>query len=128
MPIIENPTQELLERALAFRDARHTLIASNIANSNTPGFSAFDAVLREQLDGSRPLQLQQTSPQHLGGDELDRAGAEMVRSRTPARLDGNNVSLDEELVKLLENRTMYQAGFELLDRWASLTAVARDVR
>ena len=52
----------------------------------------------------------------------------LVRSSNPARLDGNNVSVDQELGKLLENRTMYEVGMELMDRWGSLKKIAREVR
>lgn len=111
MPLIEDPTSKLIEQVLVFRNLRHDVIASNIANANTPGYKAFDLVLQEQMDETMPL---------------DRS--RLVRSREPARLDGNNVSVDQELQKLLENRTMYEVGMELMDRWGSLKKIAREVR
>ena len=111
MPMIPDPTSKLIEQVLGFRNLRHDVIASNIANANTPGYKAFDLVLQKQMDETTPL---------------DRS--RLVRSREPARLDGNNVSLDQELRKLLENRTMYEVGMELMDRWGSLKKIAREVR
>lgn len=129
MPLIPDPTAHALERALAFRDQRHGAIASNIANSNTPGYRAFDLVLRTQIEGGKVLAPRRTDPRHLSaGGSLDSVGVEIERSRDPARLDGNNVVLEGELMKLLENRTLYLAGMELMDRWKNLGAIARTTR
>ena len=111
MPLIEDPTSKLIEQVLGFRNLRHDVIASNIANANTPGYKAFDLVLEEKMHGTQPV---------------DRT--RLVRSSNPAGLDGNNVSMDQEIGKLLENRTMYEVGMELMDRWGSLKKVAREVR
>jgi flagellar basal-body rod protein FlgB len=128
MALIDNPTTALLERALAFRELRHQLITSNIANASTPGYRAFDAVLRDAIEDA-PLAPRQTQPGHQSASaDLDRVGAELERSDAPARLDGNNVSLDSELLRLLENRTTYQAAFELLDRLKGQERLAREVR
>ena len=129
MPLINDPLGKLLGQVLAFRNLRHDTIASNIANANTPGYKAFDIVLREQVDGMKPLEAAQSHPRHMSLDAAEASqGARIVRSRAPARLDGNNVSLDHELAKMMENRVMYQVGMELLDRWGNLKPVARDVR
>ncbi len=111
MPMIPDPTSKLIEQVLGFRNLRHDVIASNIANANTPGYKAFDLVLQEQIDKMTPL---------------DRS--RLVRSREPARLDGNNVVVDQELQKLLENRTMYDVVMELMDRWGSLKKIAREMQ
>ena len=129
MPLIADPLGTLLKQVLAFRNLRHDTIASNIANANTPGYKAFDVVLREQVNGMKPLEPTKSHSRHMSMDAADGSqGVRVVRSREPARLDGNNVSLDQELAKLMENRAMYQVGMELLDRWGNLKPVARDVR
>lgn len=129
MGLIENPTYSLLERALAYRNTRQGVIASNIANANTPGYRAFDAVLAEHLNSQKPVEMRRTQPGHLSPDaELAQSGAELVRSKAAPRLDGNNVSLDGEMLKLMENRLMHQVAFELLDKWGGLTPIAREVR
>jgi len=111
MPLIDNPTLKLLEHVLGFRDQRHDVIAANIANANTPGYKPFDLVLDNALAPA-------------GESAAHRA----VRVGGAARLDGNSVSLDNEFVKLTENRMMYQAALELYDRWAGLNGIAREIR
>ena len=129
MGLIENPTYSLLERVLAYRNTRQGVIASNIANLSTPGYRAFDAVLAEQLGTHKSIEMRRTQSGHMSPDaELERAGAELVRSKAAPRLDGNNVSLDDEMLKLMENRLMHQVAFELLDKWGGLTPIAREVR
>ena len=51
MGLIDNPLASVLEKVLAYHSRRHDVIASNIANANTPGYTAFDLVLRQRLDG-----------------------------------------------------------------------------
>ena len=129
MGLIPNATSRVLERALEFRNQRHDVIATNVANASTPGFRAFDLVLANTVSAQGPLLPRITDPRHLSQSGPAAAvGASPAISNAPARLDGNNVSIETELVKLLENRTVYQAAFELRDKLGGLTAAARDVR
>ncbi len=111
MGLIDNPTLKLLEHVLGYRDQRHDLISANIANANTPGYRPFDLVLDQQL--AQPGTLPAHQALNVGG---------------AARLDGNSVSLDDEFVKMTENRMMYQAALELYDRWSGLNGIAREIR
>ncbi len=129
MPLIENPTADLLKRITSYHNVRQGAIASNLANANTPGYRAFDLVLRESVDATSRLEPKRTDPRHLALDGmLDRIGADIERSGRPARLDGNNVSLEEESLKLTHNRLMYTTGMELLERWNTLSRIARELR
>jgi flagellar basal-body rod protein FlgB len=119
----------MLEQVLNYHNQRHDIIATNVANANTPGYSAFDVVLDHQAGGAKSLEMKQTHAGHLSADgTLEKAAGQLERSRDPARLDGNNVSLDKEFMKLTENRVMYQVAFELFDRWGDLSRVAREIR
>jgi flagellar basal-body rod protein FlgB len=129
MGLIANPTLSLIEHVMRFRNERHDVIASNIANSNTPGYRAFDLVLDGALDAGGSIGLSHSNPRHIadagvGGTSIGSA----LPTRDPARLDGNNVSLDNEFLKLTENRLMYQTAFELYENFGALTRVAREVR
>lgn len=129
MPVIANPLREAAERALSFEARREDVIAANVANASTPGYRAFDLVLADRLGDSAPLAPRATNALHLLQDDtLTASGGRLVRSDAPARLDGNNVSLDQEMLRMLENRMRYTAGLELLDRWTGLGAIAREVR
>ncbi len=87
-------------RALEFHSSRHSVIASNIANVDTPGFQAFELV---------------RDPDALAAMD---SGAQEHTEQTPTRLipegvvpsgsDGNNVSLEYELSKLGANQLQYE--------------------
>lgn len=129
MPLIENPLKQMLEQVLLYHNQRHDIIATNIANASTPGYSAFDVILDRQVSGASSIAMKQNHPAHLSPSAaLEEVGGQLERSRDAARLDGNNVSLDKEFMKLTENRVMYQVVFELFDRWGDLNRVAREIR
>jgi flagellar basal-body rod protein FlgB len=129
MPLIDNPTADLLKRVATYHNVRQGSIASNIANANTPGYRSFDVVLNDRLSSAARLEPHKTNPRHLAlDDQLDRIGADIERSRRPGRLDGNNVSIEDETLKLTHNRLMYSTGMELLERWNSLSRIAREIR
>jgi len=129
MPLIPNPTTGLIEHVLRYRNHRHDVLASNLANANTPGYRAFDLQLSIHGSGPEPITLRTSNPRHVQGSS---AGGPLpgisTVSRAPARLDGNNVDSDTEFLKLTENRLMYQTAFELYETFGGLTRLAREVR
>jgi flagellar basal-body rod protein FlgB len=129
MTAIPNPLTRLLEQVLLYQDERQRVISSNLANYNTPGYRAFELELQSSLDRQEMLALRASSAQHMAEDSrLAAMGARLVRSDDQPRLDGNNVSLEDEFVKLTDNRMRYQALFELMDRWTGLMPIAREIR
>jgi flagellar basal-body rod protein FlgB len=129
MNLIPNPLTRVLEQVLLYQDERQRVISSNVANYNTPGYRAFDLELARSLDRQEALAVRASDARHLSEDpRLDAIGARLVRSPAQPRLDGNNVSLEDEFVKLTDNRMRYQALFELMDRWTGLMPIAREIR
>ena len=128
MGLIDNPLSSVLEKVLAHHSLRHDVIASNIANANTPGYTAFDLALRSRLDEAAPLLVRTSDSRHMSSERLDESGSRLQKSRAPAGLDGNNVSLEQEFLKLSENGMLYQVTFELMDKWGGLNPIARDTR
>ena len=129
MGLIDNPLASVLEKVLAYHSTRHDVIASNVANANTPGYTAFDLVLRDHLQQGSAVEMRVSHPRHMGGSEtLQETGAQLIKSREPAGLDGNNVSIEQEFLKLSQNGMLYQVGFELMDKWGNLNPLARDTR
>ena len=118
------PTVMLLERLLDFRMERHALIASNIANAETPRYQAadieFEAALNSAMAFNGSALPIRTHPRHLsvGGQEL------MPVSPTPAQrkprpgmgYDLNSVDLDTEMTQLVQNSLLYNATAQLLSR------------
>lgn len=121
MDLLQSTTLAVLEKALEAGTLRQRVIANNVANINTPGFKrstvVFEEELRRSMAGDDRLPLARTHPAHLAGGGL--AGPLEVEPRvvretgTALRPDGNNVSLDEEMVDLAMNTFKYQAVSQL---------------
>jgi flagellar basal-body rod protein FlgB len=98
---------DLIDRKLDFTDARHRVIARNIANADTPGYIPTDVVepdFRRLVAGAsgEPVRLARTDPGHVGGVA---AAPRPHTETTPAELkpSGNAVSLEIEAGKLRSN-------------------------
>lgn len=111
---------DLMTSAMNYRAARQDMIASNIANADTPFYRPRDIRFEEALaqksasifaDPSQTLQMTRTSGAHLqGGDEsAQSAPTTFFRDGHMARNDGNSVDLDVESSEMAKNSTMYNA-------------------
>ena len=107
----------LLEKSLGLRVQRNALIASNVANQDTPGYRAQDLVFEKQLGralhSDRPGPLKTSDSRHFDGVErepLESVQGDQINSFNPdPKMDGNTVNLDKEMAKLAENQLMFQA-------------------
>ncbi|HEX9844662.1 MAG TPA: flagellar basal body rod protein FlgB [bacterium] len=107
----------LLSRSLDFRSRRNNVLASNIANLETPGYKSKDLVFENALGAAmranEPGPLNVTDPRHLDGRNilpLSEVKPEVIRTGNPVgNLDENSVDLEREMVKLGENQVVYQA-------------------
>jgi flagellar basal-body rod protein FlgB len=86
-----------LERYMDLLSARQKLVASNIANADTPGYRT------EDIDFQAEMQSALAGPPHAM--EVD--GLQMKN-------DGNNVSLDRESRLLAENALRFNVASNLL--------------
>lgn len=108
------------EHVLRFRAQRNEVLASNIANADTPGYKArdlaFSAALREAEGGA--LRLTGSSAMHLdNGAPANRLTTDALKYRVPMQpaLDGNTVETDVEQAAFAENALMYRATLAFLD-------------
>lgn len=103
---------KILEGLLHITKARHSLIASNIANVDTPHYRAkdvkFDMNLRDEV-----IALKVTNENHLSNTKPV-ITTELKEEANQPWLDKNNVELDMEVAKMTENAILYQAGINML--------------
>lgn len=103
---------EALERHVRFAAARHGVLASNLANVDTPGYRARDLRFDEALEAG-VLELRATAPGHLaaapGGEPFLPAPA----GGAPWG-DRNDVELDVETAKMTENALHFQAAVSMM--------------
>jgi flagellar basal-body rod protein FlgB len=105
-------TGSAISAALNGLAARQRVIANNVANLETPGYIAGKVSFEDSLRAAI-----------AGGD----AGATSVstgRSADPVNQNGNNVSLDSEVVSLTDTDLRYQLMVQAMNQKFSLLRAA----
>ncbi len=110
------------EQALQLRAQRHEVLASNIANADTPGYKARDIDFRSALQQSAQTsggQLRMTSTQagHMPVSAVSGGNAQtelMYRMPLQPSLDGNTVESHVEQAQFADNTMRYQATLQFL--------------
>ena len=99
------------EAALRVRSQRQELIASNIANADTPNYKAksmdFASALRDALGSGTGLT--KTAGGHLSANSGRISNSEKSAQSSPGR-DGNGVNLDRERAAFIDNALRYEAS------------------
>lgn len=101
------PSQfDLLSKLVDVTQLRHRVLAQNVANVNTPGFRRLDVQFADALN-ERML---------ADGKSATRScEPEVVEDQTSAaRLDGNNVEIDLEMMRLNKNTLLGNTYLQLL--------------
>ncbi|MFZ1545851.1 MAG: flagellar basal body rod protein FlgB [Candidatus Nitrotoga sp.] len=107
---------------LDLRSARQELIASNIANADTPNYKAKDIDFAKALQGAisgntAKLQMAGSAPQHLSGStgKTVMGAPVMFRNVVQPSADGNTVDMDVERAQFADNALRYQASVKFVD-------------
>jgi len=121
---------ELMHRALDFHLERHSVIASNVANVDTPGFRPQELLRADDASGASPRALATTDGAHfrVSGGELAGLLTESAEDTTVSGgLDGNSVSLEREMSKLAANDLRYDGAVKIISgKLATLRYAAND--
>ncbi|MCF1182937.1 flagellar basal body rod protein FlgB [Marichromatium gracile] len=111
--------------AVRVRAQRLELLASNLANADTPNYKAqdidFRSALATQVERDDLLPLEQTQQGHLSlpRADLDSAMAPLYRIPSQPSLDGNTVDPQFERAAFAENAMQFQSSLEFLNRRVS---------
>ena len=120
MSIHISRTAPLLREALNYRAARQNIIASNIANADTPNYKPRDISFEQALmakkaallkDDSQTLQMASTNVAHLKPktEVASVTPTLFFRDGHMARNDGNSVDIDVETTEMSKNSIMFNA-------------------
>jgi flagellar basal-body rod protein FlgB len=101
--LIDTPNVPFLERFLDLATFRQTLVASNLANIDTPGYQSRDIALQSEM-----------SYASFNNYEDDMHPFVRTVQGLIERPDGNNVSLDREGLLLAQTQMQYKAAIELI--------------
>lgn len=108
------------ERALTLRAERQQLIASNIANADTPNYKARDidfraAMAAVQGGSGNSGAMVRTAAGHLSPAGVSAAGSPLLyRSTVQASVDGNTVDMDVERAQFADNALRYEANLNFI--------------
>lgn len=107
-----NKKIDFQQKMLGLRAYRQQIIASNIANSDTPGYKAIDIDIEDAAKHNEMerLPLAQSSPNHLDSMAHKSSPSFSLKYRVPfqASVDSNTVEMDVERQHFAENAVMYQ--------------------
>lgn len=120
---LEN-TFHFQQEALSIRNQRQEILASNIANADTPGFQArdidFASELKKNMENGRAgvngIQLTMTSERHIPIKPSHRLEADLLyRVPHQTAMDGNTVDMDMERSNFADNSLKYQADVTFIN-------------
>lgn len=119
MPLNIDSALGVMPEALILRGRRSELLASNLANADTPNFKARDFDFRAAMDQAYAGQvaLAATHTNHISMTDVSNGiGNAALQYRMPSQpsLDGNTVDAQVEQANFAENAVNYQATLTFL--------------
>lgn len=123
---------EVARTALSGLSRRQSAISANVANIDTPGYRRravdFEGALKEQL-AIAPARLATTSDSHFTkalSRDVGQGASAPARDVISERNDANDVSIDEEMMLLVDTQLRFQALSQATGtRLATLRTVIR---
>ncbi len=116
-------TVQILEKALDLRSKKHNVIASNIANMDTPDYKAFDLIIEKELQKAigkkNSIALNQTNQAHIQSPKSKTDGVRFQIDDTEGlslRGDGNTVDIDKQMANMAENTLKFNAAAQMIHK------------
>ncbi|MCI4626578.1 MAG: flagellar basal body rod protein FlgB, partial [Candidatus Magnetoovum sp. WYHC-5] len=104
---------ETLKSMMQYTNERHKVLASNVANADTPHYVAKDLSFSKAFSDEE-LRLDTTDKNHIEAASVDKPYTLLDDEQTYYWGDKNNVSMDVEVAKMTENALLGQAAIRLL--------------
>ena len=118
---IFSKTISLLERSLDLRSLNQRVLASNIANMDTPNYKAVELGVVEEMNRKKEpkpsISLVRTHIKHLPIKNRAGNSVKLKAAKAPdfsLRGDGNTVDIDRTMGKLAKNTLLYNAASQLI--------------
>ena len=103
---------DLTSKALDLLSDRQSVIQSNIANMDTPGYKAKDIPFAEVMKSAANNQgnLQRTNPKHMPAQQIEATNnGKTHQTKGP-------VDIDEQMLKLSENQLRYEVATKIISK------------
>ncbi|OYX29932.1 MAG: hypothetical protein B7Y99_12380 [Caulobacterales bacterium 32-69-10] len=131
MNLDQIPLMSMLKGKLGYLNQREKLISQNVANADTPGFAPSDLkpftverkIAAPASAGS--VNAAMTNAGHMSGKVRPQtAWKAQEQPDSEARLDGNQVVLEDQMIKMSEARMDYEAAIGLYQKSISMLRLA----
>ena len=116
-------TTKALGSAINYRQLRQSIVSSNIANAETPGYKAkrlrFEEALSRAVDLSGKTKMLISDPDHIanGPGRISNVRADIFDDPDiNLTNDGNTVDMEKEMAILKENSLIYKAAVQLINK------------
>lgn len=135
MDLADIPLFSMLRGRLGYLSQRQKLIAENVANADTPGFSPKDLKpysFQQQMQAAGGAGMMKMSqPGHMQPKSVASSGARgapafksVKANDSETTLDGNSVVLEEEMMKMSDARMNYDAAIGFYQKSLNLLRLA----
>lgn len=127
------PIMQMMAKKMSWLSLRTEIIAQNVSNADTPGYKARELKpvnFRDLVDreaGSRGLSPRVTNARHISGSSMTttlKFDTQKAPDTFETSINGNNVSLEEQLTRLGQNQLTYQATTNLYRKHLDLFRMA----
>ena len=121
------PLFQAIKQKMQWHQARQGVLAENVANAETPGYRArdlkpFDAELERRDRSFADVSTMTTNAHHIAvasSSGVDGFGASSV-ARYEVTPEGNDVTLEDQMMNVVQNQMDYQAVTALYTRSVKL--------
>lgn len=112
----------LAERRMKWLQDRETVLAGNVANANTPKYNPKDvSPFQGVLNSEHQVALARTQPGHMTGSGGTTSAYTTGRTSS---LDGNRVSLEDELTKIADTNDQHRFATSVYGRYMGMYSMA----
>ena len=99
----------LASRQAEWLSVRQSVVSSNVANANTPGFAAKDVTPFQAVLDQTDMPMARTNPAHFAGSQTEEMGIRVRPDEDAlALVSGNSVDLAEQLMKQGQIKREYE--------------------
>jgi flagellar basal-body rod protein FlgB len=118
--LFQSTTIPLLEQVASFAQARHGVLAGNLANLDTPGYQARDlspALFQERL--KRAIEMRRQPPRPYETQWRDHGGLTTARNNDQSfgsilRHDEGNVELEYQINEIVKNQQQHNLAINIM--------------
>lgn len=119
------PVLAVLRQSIGFNAERQRVLAENVANANTPGYTARDLDVDAFHDALRSeMQARRTGGGGINMQSGTREWSTIDSPDSQTTVNGNSVVLEEQMVRANQTRIEYETALSLYKKSLSLMRMA----